>query len=157
VHEAADGTVTLKDSLVMPGHRNAYGLVMAIHEEPSVRGDETRWLDHGIRTHGSVDYRSIKSGTSHGCHRLYNQLALRLNGFVLQHRNAVVRGKMSAGYHRTIEHEDQTIELDIPTRGYLYELDPPLPVRVLEGNIAGDAQDPVSSVIRLNPEPAPNG
>ena len=75
---------------------------MLIHDEPV--GDEAnRWVDRGIRTHGSVDYRSIQSGTSHGCHRLYNQLVLRMSGFLLQHRSHVVRGKMHAGYQRTLE------------------------------------------------------
>jgi hypothetical protein len=155
VHEGKDGTLTLKRDLIQPGYRNAYGLVMLIHDEPVVRGGETTWIDRGIRTHGSVDYRSIKNGTSHGCHRLYNQLVLRLSGFLLQHRANVPRGKMSAGYQRTVEWNDQTVEIDVPTRGYLYELDPPVPVRVLEGNIAGDALEPVS-LIRLEPE-APKG
>lgn len=144
--EAKDGSLALKRDLIQPGYRNAYGLVMLIHHEPVVRGSETRYLDHGIRTHGSVDYRSIRRGESHGCHRLYNQLALRLSGYLLAHRNHVRRGKMNAGYHRTLEWKDQTIEVDVPTRGYLYELDPPVPVRVLRGRIAGERQKPVSSV-----------
>lgn len=138
--ESKEGTYTLKRDLIMPGYRNAYGLVMLIHDEAIVRGGKTTWADHGIRTHGSVDYRSIRSGTSHGCHRLYNQLALRLSGFLLQHRASERRGKIAAGYHRTLQIDEQTVEVDIPTRGYLYEMDPPVPVRVLEGRVVGDAQ-----------------
>jgi hypothetical protein len=149
IHEAKDGALTLKKDLIQPGHRNAYGLVMFIHHEPATRGDKETWLDHGIRTHGSVDYRSIKRGTSHGCHRLYNQLALRMSGYLLAHRTTVRRGKMRAGYERTLEYKEQTIEISVPTRGYLYELDPPVPVRVLEGNITGDAQKATSSVVPL--------
>ncbi len=151
VHTAADGTLHLKRDLIMPGYRNAFGLVMMIHHEPVTRGGDTTWLDRGIRTHGSVDYRSIQNGTSHGCHRLYNQLVLRLSGFLLQHRPHTPRGKMHAGYQRTLEHDEQTIDIDIPTRGYLYELDPPVPVRVLEGNVAGAAREPVA-VIHLAPD-----
>jgi hypothetical protein len=149
VHETKDGNILVKRDLIEPGYRNAYGLVMLIHHEPVVRGGETRYLDHGIRTHGSVDYRSIKRGESHGCHRLYNQLALRLSGYVLEHRNHVRRGKMNAGYHRTVELNDQKVEIDLPTRGYLYELDPPVPVKVLPGRVAGERQKPVSSIVPI--------
>ncbi len=120
---------------------------MMIHHEVVTHGSETRYVDHGIRTHGSVDYRSILRGESHGCHRLYNQLALRLSGFLLEHRNHVRRGKLNAGYHRTLDWHDQAVEIDVPTRGYLYELDPPVPVRVLEGHVVGEHQKPVSSLV----------
>lgn len=146
LHENEDGTVALKRDLIQPGFRNAYGLVMMIHHEESKQGDETKWLDHGIRTHGSVDYRSIKNGTSHGCHRLYNQLALRLSGYMLEHRTTVKKGKMRAGYSRTLEYNEQTIQVDVPDRGYLYELDPPVPVTVLRGNVAGERDKPISSI-----------
>ncbi len=155
--EAKDGSFALKRDLIQPGYRNAYGLVMLIHHEPVVRGNETVFLDHGIRTHGSVDYRSLQRGESHGCHRLYNQLALRLSGFLLDHRNHVRRGKMNAGYHRTLEWNEQTVEVDVPTRGYLYELDPPVPVKVLEGRIAGERQKPVSSAIPIAPKATDKG
>lgn len=157
VREDKDGNVSLKTSLIQPGFANAYGLAMLIHDEVVANGAKTTFHDHGIRTHGSVDYRSIENGTSHGCHRLYNQLVLRLTGYLLQHRNTIARGKMSSGYSRTIEWKDETIDLDVPTRGYLYELDPPVPVKVLEGNVAGPAKDAVSSVIRLEQDPPKNG
>ncbi|NUO53578.1 MAG: hypothetical protein HOV80_32415 [Polyangiaceae bacterium] len=150
VSETKDGEVALKRDLIQPGYRNAYGLVMMIHHEASLKGDVTKWLDHGIRTHGSVDYRSIASGHSHGCHRLYNQLSLRLSGFLLEHRNTVRRGKMHTDFKKTIEYEGETIELDVPSRGYLYELDPPVPVKVLTGNVIGDEDKPISSVIKLD-------
>jgi hypothetical protein len=146
LHEGKDGTVALKRDLIQPGYRNAYGLVMLIHDEPVVKGDKVTWVDHGIRTHGSVDYRSIQRGESHGCHRLYNQLALRLSGFLLQHRDYVTRGKLAAGYHRTLEYSGQSVEVDVPTRGYRYELDPPVVVKVLEGHIAGGAHKPISTI-----------
>jgi hypothetical protein len=155
VSEDKDKNVILKKDLIQPGYLNAYGLVMLIHEEVSEHGGKTTFLDHGIRTHGSVDYRSIERGESHGCHRLYNQLALRLSGYLLDHRNTVRRGRMASGYHRELEVDDQTVDVDVPTRGYLYELDPPVPVRVLEGHIVGSAQHPVS-LIHLKTD-QPNG
>ncbi|MBL9020562.1 MAG: hypothetical protein JNL21_00120 [Myxococcales bacterium] len=130
--ENQDGTVALKRDLIQPAYRNAYGLVMMIHHEESRQGEETKWLDHGIRTHGSG-------------HRLYN-LALRLSGFLLAHRATVTKGKMRAGYSRTLEHEGETIQVDVEDRGFLYELDPPVPVTVLRGNVAGEADKPVSKI-----------
>lgn len=152
--EDEDGNLSLKRSLIQPGIRNAYGLAMLIHHKPVKKGDETEWHDRGIRTHGSVHYRSIENGTSHGCHRLYNQLVLRMTGFLLKHRAHVARGEMRAGYQRTLEYKDETIEVVVPKRGYLYELDPPVPVRVLEGRIAGPAQKPVSLIQLAPPKPA---
>ena len=146
LREGKDGDVAIRKEIIEPGFMNAYGLVMMIHEEEVKHGSKTTYVDHGIRTHGSVDYHSIERGESHGCHRLYNQLALRLSGFLLEHRTTVRRGRMASGYHHELQWKDQTVDVDIPTRGYLYELDPPVPVRVLEGHIAGDAQKPLSLI-----------
>lgn len=144
VRENRDGSVAAKRDLIQPGYGNAYGLVMIIHDEVVVHGRETRYLDHGIRTHGSVDYRSIGRGESHGCHRLFNQLALRLSGFLLDHRTHVRRGKVNVDWHRSVEHNGETVDLDVPSRGYLYELDPPVPVRVLPGRVVSGPHNPVS-------------
>ena len=38
----------------------------------------------------------------------------------------------------------------IPSRGYIYELDPPLPVNVLEGEIKGEQKKPIIGYV---PEP----
>src|SRR5690606_37647570 len=76
-----------------PSYRSAYGLVMLMHHEMVERRDaEPLFRDEGIRTHGSVSYRSILRGTSHGCHRLFNHMAVRLASFVITHRNHVRRG-----------------------------------------------------------------
>lgn len=152
LRETRDQTFELKRDLIQPGHRNAYGLAMLIHEEATTRRDEPAWADHGIRTHGSVDFRSIGRGESHGCHRLHNQLVLRLTGYLLQHRAHTRKGKMKVAYHRTLEWNDQTVEVDVTERGYLYQLDPPVPVRVLPGRVAGRLQKPISSLITLAPD-----
>jgi hypothetical protein len=152
LHEDKEGNVSLKRDLIQPGYRNAYGLVMLIHHESVTKKGKQEWADHGIRTHGSVDYRSIKRGTSHGCHRLYNQLALRLSGFLLDHRAHARRGKLLTEYRRTLEWNEQIVEVEVPTRGYLYELDPPVPVHVLPGRVLGDAQKPMSSALSLPPD-----
>ena len=74
---------------VGPGYHSAYGLVAGIHVEARARpGGGTTYQDCGIRTHGSFDYTSLLGRFSHGCHRLHNNLAVRLFSFVLRHRKA---------------------------------------------------------------------
>ena len=66
-----------------PGFLSAYGLAAAIHEEMRRGPEGPTFFDNGIRTHGSFDYLSLRGRFSHGCHRLYNQQAMRLFSFVL--------------------------------------------------------------------------
>jgi hypothetical protein len=109
---------------------------------PREEGGETQYWDEGVRAHGSVSYRSILSGTSHGCHRLYNHLAVRLGGFLLAHRTHVRRGSMPVTFGRTARVGGAEIPFRIRSRGYLYELTPPVPMMVLEGNVRGSVRDP---------------
>ncbi|MCB9600263.1 MAG: hypothetical protein H6724_12070 [Sandaracinus sp.] len=123
-----------------PGYRSAYGLAMLVlHKVYEPRGEETEptFVDQGIRVHGSVSYRSITSGTSHGCHRLYNHLAVRLAGFMLAHRPHVRHGSIAVRYGRTAHAHGQAIPIRIESRGYRYELTPPVPIEVLEGRVRG--------------------
>jgi hypothetical protein len=56
-------------------------------------------------------------------------------------------------------------EMRLPTRGFYYELEPPLPVETLKGKIAGQLQQPMMGYVRKpgvkyansNPPTAPNG
>lgn len=139
------GRWELKRDLLGPSYRSAYGMVMLIHDEPITRRGETKYLDHGIRTHGSVNYRSILTGQSHGCHRLYNHHALRLTSFILQHHAHVIRGPDTAQLHRKVRHKGHTFWLDLEDRGYYIELTPPIPVDVLEGRIMGAQKHPTAS------------
>jgi hypothetical protein len=133
-------------SILGPGYRSAYGLAMVMHHrvmEPSDEGEETTFLDEGIRAHGSVSYRSIIQGTSHGCHRLYNHLAVRLTSFLISHRNHSTRGHLPASWRRTVVLEDgANAEFEVRSRGYLFELTPPIQVNVLDGNIRGPLSNP---------------
>lgn len=147
-----------------PSYRSAYGLTMVMHHkviEPDEEGEEPRYVDEGIRAHGSVSYNSILRGTSHGCHRLYNHLAVRLSSFLLAHRNHERRGYMPARYLRTVTMErteegepldPQEIEIRLRTRGYRFELTPPVRVEVLEGRIRGHRQEPSLGFRRLRQE-----
>ena len=130
-----DGRWTVKEDLIGPGYRSAYGLVMLIHHEAVARRDGVHYLDHGIRTHGSVSYRSILTGSSHGCHRLYNHHALRLSTFLLRYREYVAQGPDPETYARRVRARGRSWTIHREARGYRYELTPPVQVDVLAGSV----------------------
>ncbi len=134
------GKWDLKRSIMGPGPHAAFGIMLLPHYQ--VVGE--KFVDNGIGTHGSAVVTSILNGTSHGCHRLYNQLAVRLGSFLLLHRNHVAKGQKKEYYRRTV-HYMGTFEARIDTRGYLYELTPPVPVNVLPGNILSARKVPPSA------------
>jgi hypothetical protein len=136
-----------------PGYASAYGLVMLVHHvvlPAREQGAPPRLVDRGIRTHGSASYPSILRGTSHGCHRLFNHLALRLAGFLLAHRDHVRRGPEPVRYERRFRAHGRAFTLRIDSRGVRSELVPPVPVRVLEGTVRGRVKVPPE---RLRPLP----
>ncbi len=126
-----------------PGFLSAYGLVAGYFVIPGVDGK--RDFDNGIRAHGSAEYLSMYSpvGYSHGCHRLPNHLAIRMYSYVLRHRKMRPIGDMSLNKERQFLHRDEVFEIRLPSKGFGYVLDPPLPVEVLEGDIKGDLKEPV--------------
>jgi len=101
--------------------------------------------DQGIRTHGTGNLNSLASGASHGCHRLLGRNVVRLADFVLAHRLHVRRGDTPTYYHRVVRYGG-SFPITIDSLGYRIELDPPIPVEVLDGR-RGD------SAVR-NDEPA---
>jgi hypothetical protein len=138
-----NGNWALKDDIFGPGPRSAYGMVLIEHlEQVKLRDGSIRLDDNGIGTHGSASVTSIVNGTSHGCHRLYNQLATRLGNFLLQHRTYVAKGEQKVTYRRTVWHNDQSFRAAIDTRGFQYELTPPVPVDVTKGNIKSRRKTP---------------
>ena len=137
----------LKTEIFGPGPHAAYGMVLLEHlQQIGLKDGTTRLDDNGIGTHGSASVTSIVNGTSHGCHRLYNQLAVRLGDFLLRHRDHVVRGEQLLSreerFDRIVYHDDQSFRARIDTRGFLYELTPPVPVDVLRGRIISKRQIP---------------
>jgi hypothetical protein len=130
-----------------PGYLSAYGMVAAIHEEMRRGSDGARFFDNGIRTHGSFDYPSLRGRFSHGCHRLYNQLAMRLFSFVLEHRRWRAIGPVPAGTRRAFYSKGEVFELRLPTRGTYRELQPPIPVEVVEGRIKGTQAKPITGYV----------
>jgi hypothetical protein len=133
-----------------PGYLSAYGLIAGYFVVPGQNGRND--FDNGVRAHGSSDYLSIYSanGYSHGCHRLPNHLAIRMYSFILRHRHMSVVGDQPMNFNRQFLAKNTVYEMRIPSRGYLYVLDPPMPVNVLEGEIKGDQKKPVLGYV---PEP----
>jgi hypothetical protein len=138
-------TVTNHDE-VGPGYLSAYGLVAGIHVEPRAGGGA--WFDNGIRTHGTFDYTSLRGRFSHGCHRLANNLAVRLFSFVIGHRKVRPVGQVALDARRTFYSNGAVFDLRMPTRGFYFELDPPLPVETLPGTIKGKLQKPVTGYVK---------
>jgi hypothetical protein len=143
VRNLYNGHWSLKSDLFGPGPRSAYGMVLLEHLQIVKLKDGTERLDNnGIGTHGSSSVTSIVHGTSHGCHRLYNQLAVRLADFVLHHRDHVVKGEEKVTYRRLVWHNDESFKAEIDTRGFQYELTPPISVNVTKGNILSKQKRP---------------
>jgi hypothetical protein len=138
-----NGNWALKSEIFGPGPRSAYGMVALEHlKEVNLKDGSIRHDDNGIRTHGSSSVTSIVSGTSHGCHRLFNQLATRLGNFLLQHRDHEVKGEQKVAYRRTLWHNGQSFRAAIDSRGFQYELTPPVPVNVTKGRILSTRKTP---------------
>jgi hypothetical protein len=141
------GPVPVVNTDIMgPGFASAYGLAMAIHLKVLPGGGV---FDNQIRTHGSVDYTSIARRFSHGCHRLVNNRAVRLFDFVLHHRRFTRLGNIAlVGFKKQFTVDDKPYEYDLKTRGYYYELTPPVPVVVNEGKVMGKVKQPVTAFVR---------
>jgi hypothetical protein len=119
---------------VGPGYRSAYGLMALFHHRAiATSGGGTQYADIEIRTHGSANYRSILRGSSHGCHRLFNHLAIRLGSFVLASTPHTRHGQIDERYGRVLHWQGRTFKLRVESRGYRYELVSPIPVDVLSG------------------------
>jgi hypothetical protein len=138
-----NGHYGLKTEVMGPGPHAAYGMMLLVHHQVVKLKDGTeRFDDNSIGTHGSASVTSIVNGTSHGCHRMYNQLAVRLADFLLRHRDHVVRGEQKDWYRRYVNYKDEHFFAKIDSRGYLYELTPPVPVNVLKGKILSPRKTP---------------
>jgi hypothetical protein len=132
-----------------PGYLSAYGLVAGYFVIPGRNGRADR--DKGIRAHGSSEYMSILSSTrfSHGCHRMMNHHAVRMYGFLLNHRRHTVTGDRPMGYNRQFLYKDEVYQIHVPSRGFQYTMEPPLPVSVLEGKIQGEAKKPLEGYFKI--------
>jgi hypothetical protein len=151
VFDLRAGPVDVVNTDVMgPGFQSAYGMVMAIHHKVMPGGG---LFDNQIRTHGSVDYTSIARRFSHGCHRLVNARAVRLFGFILRHRSYERLGGSPLKLKRYFQVEapdggaPRRFGYEMTTRGYYYELRPPMPVNVLEGRVMGAVKQAITTYV----------
>jgi len=131
-----------------PSYGSAYGLVAAYHIEESRSGRRVTWKDNGIRSHGSVDYMSILTRYSHGCHRLHNHLALRLFSYIVRHSKFVRRGQVPLAYAKRFTVRGRSYRIRLHTRGYYYTLRHPVRVTVTEGRIMGKQKTPIEHYLR---------
>ncbi|MBN2722571.1 MAG: hypothetical protein JXR95_00710 [Deltaproteobacteria bacterium] len=140
----------VKPSAFGPSYASAYGLAMGIHTiTKKYRNGKTEDLDHGIRTHGSVNYMSILIGHSHGCHRLHNHLAVRMFSNILQRRPHVRMGQQETDWRHFFPWGGKTHKIELKTKGYYYELTPPIRVVVGRGAILGKQKKPIRELVRI--------
>jgi lipoprotein-anchoring transpeptidase ErfK/SrfK len=148
-----NGHYALKQEVLGPGPHAAYGMTLLVHHQVVKRKDGTARFDsNGIGTHGSSSVTSIVHGTSHGCHRLYNQLAVRLADFLLRHREHSVRGEQPVDYRRVVTYKREKFVANVTTRGFLYEMTPPVPITVLAGNIRSKRKVPPRDAAPARPD-----
>ncbi len=147
INGASQGVVNYDE--MGPGYLSSYGLVAGYFVIPGRNGQPDS--DRGIRAHGTSDFMSIFSAErySHGCHRLVNHKSVRLYGFMLNHRHRHIDGEQIMNHTRQFLYKDAVYEIRMPSRGFQYTLDPPIPVMVNEGNIKGKAQQPIEGFVKI--------
>ena len=135
-------TFVPKSQIIGPGYRAAYGLVAMVHKQIMSVNEkgEPDLMDLRIRTHGTPGYRTVKRGESNGCHRLHNYEALRLAAFLIRHHANTRDGLVPEDYVRKLQYKGQEVELLSDSKGYRFKLTPPVPVKVLDGDVKGNAK-----------------
>jgi hypothetical protein len=135
-------TFVPKTEIIGPGYHAAYGLVAMVHKQiiGTTPQGEPDLMDLRIRTHGTPGYRSVKRGESNGCHRLHNYEALRLAAFLVKHHANTRDGLVPEDYERHLQYKGQDIALQSDSKGYRFKLTPPVPVKVLSGDVKGNAK-----------------
>jgi hypothetical protein len=132
-----------KTEIIGPGYHAAYGLVAMVHKQiiGTTANGEPDLMDLRIRTHGTPGYRTVKRGESNGCHRLHNYEALRLAAFLIKHHANTRDGLVPEDYERHLQYKGQDIALLSESKGYRFKLTPPVPVKVLSGDVKGNAKN----------------
>lgn len=138
----------IKTDSMGPGYLSAYGLVAALHLIPRKTRKGMKFWDKGIRSHGSYNYRSIRAGYSHGCHRLYNHKAIRMFSFILNHRPHDRIGLEPYPYLHRFEYKGRKYKIKVDNRGYVYRLKQLLPVIVTRGRVLGKNKRPIKTYVK---------
>jgi hypothetical protein len=136
-------TFVPKTQIIGPGYRAAYGLVAMVHKQiiGTTPDGQPDLMDLRIRTHGTPAYRSVKRGESNGCHRLHNYEALRLAAFLVRHHANTRDGLVPEDYERHLTYKGQDVALQSESKGYRFKMTPPVPVKVLSGDVKGNAKN----------------
>jgi len=134
VRSSDDHDVLAREALG-PSYRAAFGLAAFPHlvEERHHGKVELEYED--VRTHGTGNVASIRSGVSHGCHRLLGMQVVRLADFVLAHQDHVRHGDEPTHYRRIVRYRGRAFRVAIDSLGYRIELVSPIHVDVLPGRI----------------------
>ena len=132
---SADDHAVLAREAFGPSYRAAFGLAAFPHlvEERHHGKVELEYED--VRTHGTGNVASIRSGVSHGCHRLLGMQVVRLADFVLAHQDYVRHGDEPTYYRRIVRYRGRAFPVAIDSLGYRIELVSPIHVDVLPGRI----------------------
>jgi hypothetical protein len=67
--------------------------------------------------------------------------------FILRRRVFERVGNQPINLHKRFTYEDKQYEFQLDTRGYYYELKPPIPVTVNEGRIMGKLKRPIEAYV----------
>jgi len=100
----------------------------------------------GARHHARAAVRLPPAPSYHSAH-----MALRaeLDRGDVAHRTHRVIGDDPVAYRRMVRVDGALVPLSVDTRGFLYELDPPIPVQVLPGNVRGARKRPAPAAAGL--------
>jgi len=74
-----------------------------------------------------------------------------LTGFLLNHRDHVIRGRIPASLRRELRIEDseETLTMELTNRGFRFELTPPVPIEVIRGTVRGRPNRPLAGFYPL--------
>jgi hypothetical protein len=70
-------------------------------------------------------------------------MAVRLMSFVLAHRHHVRVGQQQLAFRRNLEMDEHIYPMEINQGGYVFQLENPIRVEVLEGRILGERSTPI--------------
>ena len=141
-----NGHWALKSEIIGPGPHAAYGMVLLEHlQRVKLKDGTERFDDNGIGTHGSAERHLDRQRHQP---RLPPPLQpargppRRLPAPPPQPRGEGRADPAEGRPLRIVFHNDESFNAEIDTRGFLYELTPPVPVNVLKGHILSKRKIP---------------
>ena len=71
--------------------------------------------------------------------------------------NHIVHGDQKIRHERDFLHREEVFQIRVLTRGYRYEMQPPVPVEVLEGRVLGKVKKPIEDYVEDPSHDYPDG